>query len=98
MFTNIKCSLAVVFVLIVFGSCSVKQEQPNVLIIFPDQYRQFSLGFWSQDDNAKHINGKPDPVNTPALDKLANEGIVFSRAMSNFPLCSPYRGMLMSGK
>ncbi|MCG8310774.1 MAG: sulfatase [Cytophagales bacterium] len=78
----------------VFG----QEKGPNVIIIFPDQYRQFSLGFWSQGDNAKHIQGKPDPVNTPVLDKLAKEGIVFSRAMSNFPVCSPYRGMLLTGK
>lgn len=74
------------------------RTKPNVIIIFPDQYRQFSLGFWSQGDNSQYIQGKPDPVITPALDKLANEGIVFNRAVSNFPLCSPYRGMLMSGQ
>lgn len=82
-----------------FTSCTTpKEEQPNVLVIFPDQYRQYSLGFWSQGDNAKHIQGEPDPVHTPALDKLANGGVVFNRAMSNFPLCSPFRGMLMSGQ
>ena len=82
-----------------FGHNKSKAEKaPNVIIIFPDQMRQFSLGFWSQGDNTKYIQGKPDPVNTPALDKLANEGVVFNRAMSNFPLCSPYRGMLMSGQ
>lgn len=73
------------------------EKAPNIIYIFPDQYRQFSLGFWSQGDNAKYIQGAPDPVNTPTLDKFANEGIVFSRAMSNFPLCSPHRGMLLTG-
>ncbi len=72
-------------------------KPPNVIYIFPDQFRQFSLGFWSQADHKKFIQGNPDPVITPNLDKLANEGIVFSRAVSNFPLCSPYRGMLLSG-
>ncbi len=84
--------------LLVFSCHRAAKEQPNVIIIFPDQFRQYSLGFWSQKDNAKHINGNPDPVNTPTLDKLANEGLVFNRAMSNFPLCSPYRGMLLSGQ
>ena len=80
------------------ASCSRKKdERPNVMIIFPDQYRQFSLGFWSQDDHSKYLQGAPDPVHTPALDRLANQGVVFSRAVSNFPLCSPFRGMLMSG-
>lgn len=73
------------------------QDRPNVIIIFPDQFRQYSLGFWSQEENRKYLQGNPDPVSTPALDKLANQGIVFSRSVSNYPLCSPYRGMLLSG-
>jgi len=81
------------------SSCTSEVEKgpPNIIFIFPDQYRTYSLGFWSQDGNEQYIQGKPDPVFTPNLDKLANEGIVFSRAVSNYPLCSPYRGMLMTG-
>ena len=96
---NIVWGILTMFVLSFSGCGEVKEEAaPNVIFIFPDQDRQFSLGFWSQGDNAKYIHGTPDPVKTPALDKLANEGIVFSQAMSNFPLCSPFRGMLMSGQ
>ncbi|MCT4586832.1 MAG: sulfatase [Carboxylicivirga sp.] len=73
------------------------QNKPNIILIFPDQLRQTSLGFWSQGDNAKHLQGEPDPVKTPAIDKFASNGIVFSRSISNFPLCSPYRAMLLSG-
>lgn len=82
-----------------FISCyEQKHDTPaNIIFIFPDQFRNYSLGFWSQDGNDQYIQGNPDPVSTPALDKLANEGIVFNRAVSNFPLCSPYRGMLMTG-
>lgn len=87
-----------VILLIFLASCALKKPAPpNVIIIFPDQFRQYSLGFWSQPENARFIQGNPDPVSTPALDKLASEGVVFSRAVSNFPLCSPYRGMLLSG-
>lgn len=96
----LKLSIVALLLATFFISCEQKSEvkkQPNVIFIFPDQYRSYSLGFWSEGDNAKHLQGQPDPVNTPNLDKLANEGIVFSRAVSNFPLCSPYRGMLLSG-
>lgn len=87
------------FSLLTFSRCTQKEVQtpPNVIYIFPDQYRNFSLGFWSQGDNKNYLQGNPDPVSTPALDVLANEGIVFNRAMSNYPLCSPYRGMLLTG-
>ena len=64
-----------------------KQEKPNLLFIFPDQLRNASIGISNQD-----------PVMTPNIDALANEGIIFSNAISSFPLCSPYRGMLMTGK
>ncbi|WP_152287929.1 sulfatase family protein [Flavicella marina] len=73
-------------------------KKPNVLIIFPDQLRRYSAGFWSEAPYNVHVKGKPDPVVTPNIDGLAKNGIVFTSAISNFPLCSPYRGMLMSGR
>ena len=91
--------LLLLFIAACFSGCASKSSEspPNVIFIFPDQYRNFSLGFWSQKGNDTYIQGNPDPVSTPTLDKLANEGIVFNRAVSNFPLCSPYRGMFMTG-
>ena len=41
---------------------------------------------------------KEDPVHTPNLDQLAKEGVFFSEAVANNPLCSPYRAMLMTGR
>ncbi|MEC3908842.1 sulfatase [Tamlana sp. 2201CG12-4] len=72
-------------------------EKPNVLIIFPDQLRRYSAGFWSESKYKSKVIGKPDPVVTPNIDRLAKNGIVFTQAISNYPLCSPYRGMLLSG-
>lgn len=65
----------------------IKSEKPNLLYIFPDQLRNAAIG----------INGK-DPVHTPNLDQLAKDGILLSNAIANFPLCSPSRAMLMTGK
>ncbi len=70
---------------------------PNVLIIVPDQLRRYSAGYWSQPAYRDHVIGAPDPVVTPNIDELANNGVVFTNAISNFPLCSPYRGMLLTG-
>ncbi len=72
-------------------------KKPNILIIYPDQLRRYSAGFWSEDKYAKHVVGKPDPVITPNIDNLAKNGVVFTQAVSNFPLCSPARGMLLTG-
>ncbi|WP_139958485.1 sulfatase family protein [Flavicella sediminum] len=73
-------------------------KKPNVLIIFPDQLRRYSAGFWSKAPYKDFVKGKSDPVITPNFDRLATNGVVFTNAISNYPLCSPYRGMLMSGR
>jgi arylsulfatase A-like enzyme len=36
-------------------------------------------------------------VQTPVLDRLAAEGVRFSRACSNMPVCTPARGSLLTG-
>ncbi|MDO6738807.1 sulfatase [Wenyingzhuangia sp. 2_MG-2023] len=76
---------------------TVEKKKPNVLIIFPDQLRRYSAGFWAEEPYKSLAYGKSDPVITPNIDKLAKNGVVFTNAISNYPLCSPYRGMLMSG-
>lgn len=87
-----KICVTLVFLLYI-GQVSIfavkpeKAQKPNLLFIFPDQFRAQSLGFMNAD-----------PVQTPNLDKLAENGVVFSNAVSNRPLCSPYRAMLMTGK
>ncbi|MDO6807556.1 sulfatase [Zobellia galactanivorans] len=79
-------------------TASKDAKQPNVLIIYPDQLRRYSAGFWSKEEYRKYVIGKPDPVITPNIDQLAENGVVFTQAVSNFPLCSPARGMILSGR
>jgi arylsulfatase A-like enzyme len=62
-------------------------KRPNLVYVFPDQLRQQSLGFMHAD-----------PVITPNLDAFSQESLVLDNALSNFPICSPYRGMLFTGK
>lgn len=62
-------------------------KHPNLIYFFPDQWRQQALGFMNAD-----------PVITPNLDQFSQESLVLENAISNFPLCSPYRGMLLTGK
>lgn len=72
-------------------------RRPNLLYIFPDQYRLHALGIWSEKGYKDALATNGDPVVTPTLDKLAKESVLFTQACSTYPLCSPYRGMLMSG-
>lgn len=82
--------IAAILLLGISTSCNQKNKEeqaPNLLFIFPDQFRPQAMGFTNQD-----------PVLTPNIDKLASEGVYFPNAVSNRPLCTPYRGMLMTGK
>lgn len=73
------------------------KKRPNLLYIFPDQYRMHALSIWSNPDYKNAISTSGDPVHTPNLDKLAKQGVLFTQVCSTFPVSSPHRGMLMSG-
>lgn len=62
-------------------------RKPNILWILADQMRAQATGY----------AGDPN-VHTPNLDRLAVEGVNFTHAVSGTPLCSPYRGSLITGK
>ncbi|CAG7654328.1 sulfatase [Paenibacillus allorhizosphaerae] len=64
-----------------------ESRKPNILWIFSDQHRAHALSCYG-DEN----------IHTPNLDRLAGEGIRFTRAYSNTPLCAPFRATLYTGK
>lgn len=73
------------------------QERPNIIYVFPDQFRNASLGFWGEGGFSEHVGWAADPVHTPRLNAFACDALVLSRAMSTCPLSSPYRGMFLTG-
>ncbi|NIA14868.1 MAG: sulfatase-like hydrolase/transferase [Nitrospiraceae bacterium] len=62
-------------------------NHPNIVFIFSDQQRYSAVGC---DGNSV--------IQTPHLDALAEDGIVFDHAFSSCPICAPYRGQIMTGK
>jgi arylsulfatase A-like enzyme len=68
-----------------FGKTS--NRPPNIVFVFPDQMRGQAMGFL-----------KEEPVLTPHLDRFAAESLVLPQTVSNYPVCSPFRAMLMTGK
>ena len=104
-FNQIKCRWLCLLITIICTSSSyadsVKSVQvndkTNVIIIVADQMRRAGMGFWSQPEYQGALNGVSDPVVTPNIDQLAAQSVVFNQAISNYPLCSPFRAMLMSG-
>lgn len=76
---------------------AVEPEHPNVIYVFPDQFRNQALGFWNESGFREKVNFKGDPVHTPHLNAFAKESLVLTSAVSNCPLSSPHRGMLLTG-
>lgn len=62
------------------------KNRPNILFVFADQLRGCSLGHVGQE-----------AVITPNLDGFVKEGIRFTRAVSNAPLCCPMRASIITG-
>lgn len=68
-------------------TCSQARRRPNLLFVFSDQHRACSMP------------GEPfNDADAPNLARLASEGVTFRSCISNYPVCSPYRGILLSGR
>lgn len=61
-------------------------KRPNILFVFSDQQHARTVSAYGGT-----------PVRTPAADRIAAEGCRFDQAISTYAVCSPYRGMLMTG-
>jgi arylsulfatase A-like enzyme len=70
-------------------------DRPNLVFVFADQWRAQACPERSR--RATGYAGNPD-VRTPNLDKLSDESISFSHAVSCCPVCCPYRASLMTGR
>jgi arylsulfatase A-like enzyme len=68
------------------GPVSENKQPPNVVFIVVDDLNDFPA----------FLHGYPD-AKTPNLDRLAERGVVFTRAHAQFPLCGPSRASFMSG-
>ncbi len=63
-------------------------KNPNIIYIVADQWRGDCLGLY----------GNAHPVMTPHINQLASEGINFSRAYADCPICMPQRVTMLTGK
>lgn len=73
------------------------KKRPNVIYVFPDQFRNSAMGFWRDSVYSKEVGWRGDPVITPHLNAFARQSVVFTSALSNCPVSSAHRGMLLTG-
>lgn len=80
-------AVLLVFLALSLFACQEEDKRPNLLFVFSDQQTFDMLGCYGNEQ-----------IITPNLDNFAAEGLQFSNCFSNCPVCTPFRGMLMSGQ
>ncbi len=89
MTTSMKFYFSVIF-LSLFLVCEAKKKantQPNIILILADDLGYGDLSYLGQKT-----------LKTPNIDKLAEEGMIFTNHYSGSAVCGPSRGVLMSGQ
>jgi arylsulfatase A-like enzyme len=62
------------------------RTRPNIVFILTDNQGAWTLGCYGNKD-----------IRTPHIDRLASDGIRFTRALSSNPVCSPTRATFLTG-
>lgn len=68
------------------GPWATASDRPNVVFILTDNHGAWTLGCYGNKD-----------IRTPNIDRLAASGMLFERAMSSNPVCSPTRATYLTG-
>ena len=75
------------FILILFSGCHNESSLPNIVLILADD-----LG---TDQVSSYWNAYYE---TPNIDRLSKEGMLFQQAYTAAAICSPTRASIMTGK
>ena len=79
----------------VFSSCKIENEQKN-----EKKRKRPNIIFMMADDHAyQAISAYNDKlIHTPNIDRLANEGMLFTNASVTNSICAPSRAVILTGK
>ena len=87
---TIRAIMAAVLVLLTATASRGAESEPprwNILLVFADDWGRYASCY-------RGLDGRPglnDVVSTPAVDRLAREGVVFRHAFVSSPSCTPCR-------
>ncbi|MEO6924977.1 MAG: sulfatase, partial [Bryocella sp.] len=84
---GVATSLAVPLIERAHAAKPGSSKKPNVLYVFSDEHRACSLP-------GEAFNG----AHAPTLAQFASQNLSFQNCISNYPVCSPYRGIFLTGK
>ena len=78
--------LIVIAVFLVFNSCVEEPTPPNIIYILADDLGYGEIGSYGQEI-----------IETPNIDALAKNGMLFTQHYSGSPVCAPSRSVLLTG-
>ena len=84
---KIKNSLFLICTFLLFNYSQTKAQKPNVLMILVDDLGWTDLGSFGSD-----------LYQTPNIDKLASQAVVFTNSYAACTVCSPTRASIVTGK
>ena len=84
--SKMKKSLLLFIILLMF-SCSDDDTRPNILFIMSDDHAYQAISAY--DDRL---------IQTPNIDRIADEGILFTNACVTNSICAPSRAVILTGK
>ena len=74
-------------IILCLASCKQELKKPNILFIMSDDHAYQAISAY--DDKL---------IETPNIDRIANEGILFSNASVTNSICAPSRATILTGK
>lgn len=68
-------------------SCSSQKKRPNILFIFTDDHAYQAISAYGSNRNK-----------TPNIDRIANDGVLFTNCCVTNSICAPSRAVIQTGK
>jgi arylsulfatase A-like enzyme len=89
---NLSIQLAFSLLILIFISCETakkeaRKKRPNILFIMSDDHAYQAISAYSD-----HL------IQTPNIDRIADEGMLFTNACVTNSICAPSRATILTGK
>ncbi len=81
-----RVSTMLTALLVLTQALALAAERPNIVFILTDNHGAWTLGCYGNED-----------IQTPHLDRMAAEGVRFTRSYANNAVCSPTRATYLTG-
>ena len=79
--------ILIITFIILLNSCTNQDKRPNILFIMSDDHAYQAVSAYSDK-----------LINTPNIDRIADEGILFTNACVTNSICAPSRATILTGK